>query len=197
MSEYSLCSATRADLVMNPIKTYPDPFAEIFDEIQVEKNLEKIFDVNSLGISPEEQSVCDYDKRKIKEFENSIKFKDNAYHIKLPWYEDKIKSVPSNNRVAFSVVNRVVNKHEQQKLLNNYIEVFHQQKREGIIERFEVVPEDFTKHIWIPHGPVFKTDGQTTTKIRPVSNCSLKANGKYSLNEAAYPGINLMEDMLE
>ena len=46
----------------------------------MEKNLEKMFDVDSL----EEQSVCDYDERKIKEFENSIKFKDYAYHIKLP-----------------------------------------------------------------------------------------------------------------
>ena len=57
---------------------------EIFDESQVERNLEKMFDVGSLGISPEEQSVCDYDKRKIKEFENSIKFNDNTYHIKFP-----------------------------------------------------------------------------------------------------------------
>ena len=110
---------------MNPIKNYPDPFAEIFDESQEEKNLEKMFEVDSQGISPEEQSVCDYDKRKIKEFENSIKFKDNAYHIKLHWHEDEIKSVPSNHRVALSVLNRVVNKLEQQKLLDNYMEVFH------------------------------------------------------------------------
>ena len=73
------------------------------------------------------------------------------------------------------------------------MEVFHQQECEGIIERFEVVPEDFTKDIWIPHRPIFKTDKQTTSKIRTVFNCSLKANGKYSLNEAAYPGINLNE----
>ena len=61
---------------MNPIKSYLDPFAEIFDESLVEGNLEKMFDVDSLGISPE-QSVYDYNKRKIKEFENSIKFNDN------------------------------------------------------------------------------------------------------------------------
>ena len=68
------------------------------------------------------------------------------------------------------------------------MKVFHQQEREGIIERFEVVPEDFTKHIWIPYRPVFKTDEQTTAKIGSVFNCFQKANGKYSLNEAAYPG---------
>ena len=95
------------------------------------------------------------------------------------------------------VLNWLVNRLKQEKLLNNYIEVFHQQKREGIIERFDVVPEDFTKQIWIPHWPIFKADEQTTTKSRPVFSCPLKANGKYSLNEAAYPGINLMGDMLE
>ena len=180
---------------MNPIKSYSDPFAEIFDESQVERNLEKMFDVDSLGISPEEQSVRDDDKRKSKECKNSIK--DNAFHIKLPWHADKIKFVPYSHRVALSVLNRLVNKLEQRKLLNNYMEVFHLQEREGIIERFKVVTEDFTKHIWIPHRPVFKTVEKTTIKIRPVFNCSLKANGKYSLNEASYPGINLMGDIPE
>ena len=182
---------------MNPIKSYPDPFAETFVESQVERNLEKMFDVDSLGISSEDEVICDYDQHKIMEFEKSIEFRDNAYHVKLPWHEDKIKSVPSNHRVALSVLNRVVNKLEQQKLLYDYVGVFHQQEREGIIERFEVAPEDFSKYIWIPHKPIFKMDEQTTTKIRPVFNCSLKTNGKYSLNEAAYPGINLMGDMLD
>ena len=105
--------------------------------------------------------------------------------------------MPSNHRVALSVLNRVVNKLEQQKSLNYYIVVFCQQEHESIIELFDMVPEDITKHIWIPHRPVFKTDEQTTAKIRAVFNCSLKANGKYSLNEASYPGINLMGNMLE
>ena len=56
-TEYSACSDTRVNFVMNTIKSYPDPFAEIFDESQVERNLEKMFDVNSQGISPEEQSM--------------------------------------------------------------------------------------------------------------------------------------------
>ena len=63
--------------------------------------------------------------------------------------------------------------------------------------RFQMVPEDFTKHICISHRPVFKTDEQTTTNVRPVFNCFLKTNGKYSLNEAAYLGTNLMGDVLD
>ena len=127
---------------MNPIKSYPDTFAEFFIESQVERNLEKMFDVDSLGKSSEDGAICDYDQHKIMEFEKSIEFRDNAYHVKLPRHEDKIKYVPSNQRVAHSVLNRVVNKLEKQKLLNDYVEVFHLQKREGIIERFEGASED-------------------------------------------------------
>lgn len=70
--KYSTCSDTRVNFVMNPIKSYPDPFAEIFDGSQVERNLEKMFDVDSLGISPEDEAICDYDKNKIMEFENPL-----------------------------------------------------------------------------------------------------------------------------
>ena len=81
--------------------------------------------------------LSDYDKAKIREFEESIEYKDNSYHIKLPWHEDKISSVPSNHEVALSVLNRVVTKLENQGLWNAYVDVFKQQEEEGIIERFE------------------------------------------------------------
>ena len=73
---------------------------------------------------------------------------------------------------------------------------FYQQGREGIIERIEVSPDKFSKYIWIPHRPVIKMDEQSTTKIRPVFNCSLKTRGSCSLNEASHPGIKLINDML-
>ena len=43
MSKYSTCSDTRVNFVMNLIKSYPDPFAEIFDKSQLESNLEKMW----------------------------------------------------------------------------------------------------------------------------------------------------------
>ena len=73
-----------------------------------------MFNVDSLGISSEDEAICDYyDKHKIMGFEKSIEFRDNAYHVKLPWHEGKIKSVPSNHRVPLSVLKRIVNKLEQ------------------------------------------------------------------------------------
>ena len=54
------------------------------------------------------------------------------------------------------------------------------------------VPEQ----IWIPHKPVIRTEANVTTKIRPVFNCSLKMGKSPSLNEAAFPGIDLMNNLL-
>ena len=66
---------------------------------------------------------------------------------------------------------------------------------ENIIERIDVSPENFHKHVWVPHRPVIKTEPNSTTKICPVLNCSLKTDNKPSLNEAAYAGVNLMNDL--
>ena len=50
--------------------------------------------------------------------------------------------------------------------------------------------------IWIPHRLVIRTEANVTTKIRPVFNCSLKMGKSPSLNEAAFPGIDLMNNLL-
>ena len=47
------------------------------------------------------------------------------------------------------------------------------------------------------HRSVIKDDDLITTKIRPAFNCSLKVRNAPSLNEAIYPGINLLNDLLD
>ena len=63
--------------------------------------------------------------------------------------------------------------------------------------RLKIQPEKFEKFIWIPHRPVIKNTELVTTKIRPASSYSLKTLANYSLNEAAYPGINLIKILLK
>ena len=60
-----------------------------------------------------------------------------------------------------------------------------------------VFTEVYGKLIWIPHRLLFKKEFHATTKIRPVFNCLLKIEGKYSLNEGAYTGVNLINNMIE
>ena len=48
--------------------------------------------------------------------------------------------VPSNYKIALSVLNRVVKKLKTQGIYDDYVNVFLQQERDNIIERFEVEP---------------------------------------------------------
>lgn len=82
-------------------------------------------------------------------------------------------------------------------MYNAYQEVFQQQERKDIIEEIFVPPPKFDNYIWIPHYPVIKSDTISPTKIKPVFNCSYKIKFSLSVNEAAYPGVHLMGDMLD
>ena len=55
---------------------------------------------------------------------------------------------------------------------------------------------DTSQHVWIPHRPIIKIDSQTTTKIRPVLNCSFRAKNFPSLNDASYGGVDLLTGLL-
>jgi hypothetical protein len=72
--------------------------------------------------------------------------------------------------------------------------VFQQQLADGIIERISYADVKKEGHIWIPPRPVVKEDA-TFSKIRPVFNCSLKSGKRPLLNEAAYPGVDLLTDL--
>ena len=81
--------------------------------------------------------------------------------------------------------------------MSSYQGVFSQQLVDDIIEDINVHPDDYHKFIWIPHRPAIKTEANMTTKICPVFNCSLKTNKAPSLNEAAYAGVNLINDIVK
>ena len=196
VNRHSDCPSTLINFVMEPKASYPDPLAEFFDESEVERRLDKMFDVDAIGLKSDKE-ISNVDELQIKKFKESIVYKEGKYFVKLPWHENKINQVPSNYQVALKALDRTVKQLDPKQLTDQYFNCFFEQEKEGIIKRFEVSPKDFSKYIWIPHRPVFKTDDQCTTKIRPVFNCSLKVNGGCSLNEAAYSGINLMGDMLE
>ena len=111
----------------------------------------------------------------------------------MPWNRDLVKQVPSNLKVSLAVAERVYKNLEKQNVANAYEEVFEQQESLGIIEP---VNQKTSDQIWIPHRPVIRNEANVTTKIRPVFNCSLKMGKAPSLNEAAFPGIDLMNNLL-
>ena len=113
---YFHCLTSRENFVLNPKKSYSDLIGELFDESLVARNLEKMFDVDNLGSSlNEDKTFSDYDKAKMKEFENSIHYKNNVYYVDLPWHENRIKTVPSNYPVALRILEKTNNHIESKK----------------------------------------------------------------------------------
>ena len=104
-----------------------------------------------------------------------------------------MKQVPSNLKVLLAVAERVYKNLEKQNIANAYEEVFKQQKALGIIEP---VNQKIPDQIWIPHRPVIRNESNVTTKIKSVFNGSIKMGKAPSLNEAAFPGIALMNNLL-
>ena len=190
------CPTTHINFVLEPKYFYDDPTDCLFEESLVERGVDRMFNIDSLGIDASLDDVSDYDKSMIDQFEKGIEMCNNQIFVDLVW-KDNIIKVPSNHHVALKVLDRVMNSLQASGQQEKYLEVFKQQEAEQIIERIVVDPKDFHKYIWIPHRPVFKTDEQSSTKIRPVFNCSLKTKNCPSLNEASYGGINIMADMLE
>ena len=196
LKEYgSDASATKVNFVLDPKKTYFSPLETMFPESEVEHCLENMFGIETVGCRNSVEDASDFDQMKIQEFENSIVLKDNKYYVNLPWYDDVIKNVPSNYNIAINILGKVVDKLKKNNMLEAYQNVFKKQLEDGIIEKVEVDPNTFDKHIWIPHRPIVKTEPNTTTKIRPVFNCSLKTKNGPSVNDAAYAGVNLMSDL--
>lgn len=75
---------------------YVDSFEDAFHDSEVQRGLEKMFSLESLGLPSEKTS--DYNHCKINQFKDSISYKD-----KLPWH----KWIPSNHAVVLHVLDRV------------------------------------------------------------------------------------------
>ena len=197
LKQQKQCPSTFVNFVMEPVASYDDPYESIFDQSLVERRIDKMLSCDSLGIDEANESLSDYDKERIDKFRNGIELKNGEYHVELV-YHDNIDQVQSNYNVAINVMDRVHKKLSSQNSYDEYVDQFKNFESENVIERIEVKPKDFKNYIWIPHRPVVKTDEQSTTKMRPVFNASLKTKkGTPSLNEASYCGVNLMKDMNE
>ena len=187
---------THINFVLNPIQTYTDTLECIFEESNVERRVDKFFDLETIGIKNSDSAdMSNYDLQQIKSFSDSIHFNKGHYEVALPWKKELLPQVKSNHDVSLAILNRVTASLEKQNMLDSYLDVFKQQLEDNIIEEIFVQPKDYSQYVFIPHRPVFKTEQQVTTKIRPVFNCSLKVNNSISLNEASYQGVDLMNNL--
>ena len=195
-SKALVVSEERVNFVLNPKPSHFNPLSHTHPESLAEVGLEQLYKLESIGIK-ENSDLGSFDDLKIREFREAISFSNGKYFVELPWKEELVKCVPSNHAVALATLQRVVRNLSRNNLLSEYGAVFHQQLEEGIIEKITVPPSEYSKYIWVPHRPVIKQDPQVTTKIRPVFNCSLKTGHAPSLNDASFPGVDLMGSLFK
>ena len=183
------------NFVLDPVPCYPDPIASVLSESQVDGNLEKIFRVESIGIS-DNDNCSNSDKEKVEQFAANIQLQGGKYHVKLPW-KDSVNQVKNNFPVALAVLNRVKERLRKKGLLGEYDSVLEQQLAEGIIEPVRIDTSPSSSQVFIPYREVVRTDPACTTKVRPVLNCSAKVGKAPSLNEASFPGVDLMGNLFQ
>ena len=169
----------------------PDHFSPLKlleQEFDADVGLECLYSLESIGI----KSACSAaDLDEIDQFKTNITVQNGKYHVKLPWNHDILAKVQPNFDLAKVLAKKVFHKNSSQGINDKYLDVFNEQQKLGIIE--EIFPENPLNHVWIPHRPVIREDPLVkTSKVRPVFNCSLKLGGAPSLNEAAYPGIDIL-----
>ena len=105
------------NFVMSPTKSYFFPLESLFPEISVEQGLEAMFNMDSLSHNEEIES--DFDSQLIDKLKQDISLRDGRYHVELPWKDEVISEVPSNHKVALSVLDKVVKDLDRWELLSS------------------------------------------------------------------------------
>ena len=157
--------------------------AREINEDQMLHNLNKFWNLDSIGIKDNEQSV--YEK-----FESNIKFKNQRYVVKLPVKENH-PFLPDNYNVTLKRLDKLkmlLDKNEH--LLRSYDDVCQEQIKLGITEEVNL-PGIFNNVTNLPHREVVK-ENCSTTKICVVFDASVKEKDNPSLNNILYKGHNLL-----
>ena len=95
------------NFVLHPNKSYFSPLESLYPDSAVEHGLEQMFSLDSVAYIDEPNQLAESDIELVSEFKKGIQFKDDKYYVNLPWKNDLIKQVPSNHKVALSVLNWV------------------------------------------------------------------------------------------
>ena len=100
--------AIMVNFVLHPNMSYFSPLDSLFPDSAVEHDLEQMFSLDSVGYIDEPNQSAQIDIELVSEFKKGIQFKDEKYHVNLPWKNDLTEQVPSNHKVALTVLNRVI-----------------------------------------------------------------------------------------
>ncbi|GFT75042.1 DUF1758 domain-containing protein [Trichonephila clavipes] len=153
-----------------------------------------LWSLENLGISNptlEESKQNSYEDA-LDDFQQKLTILPNRrYELQLPWKHDPV-NLPDNKGLTWARHEKVIKRAESNGFLREYQKVFEDWENLGIIE---IVLEEEVKAVkchYLAHRPVIKLQSETT-KYRPCFDGSACENGKPSLNQCLYKGINLLE----
>ena len=159
------------------------------EQESLERGLRRFWELESLGILKDEQSVYDT-------FTQQISFRQGRYEVHLPWKETH-PLLPDNYELCRKRLNGLLRKLSQDpEQLHQYDAVIRDQLRQGMVEAI-ADPTNFKEgrvH-YLPHHAVVRHDKQTT-KLRVVYDASAKTDGP-SLNDCLYTGPNFGQSILD
>ena len=128
----------------------------LMDGAGLDYEMKKFWELESLGIQPEETSVYE-------EFTNTIAYKDGRYEVRLPWKHSH-PLLPDNYKASLQRFHSLYNRLKQTpKILEEYDNVIKDQLQKGIVERVdETEPGGVGKVHYLPHHAVIRRDKETT-----------------------------------
>ncbi|XP_070552477.1 uncharacterized protein [Ptychodera flava] len=135
------------------------------------------------------------DDRALEHFNETVKFENGRYHVKMPWKEEQ-PDLPENRELAYCRLKTLVQKlSKNPDLLEKYNAIIEEQRRREIIEQLTDTSEVGHKRHYIPHHAVINPM-KTSTKVRIVYDASAKVTkDSKNLNECLYRGPVMLKDL--
>ena len=151
------------------------------------------FDLTNVNAGREELHLTDENQHVLKNFQNTIEFKNNRYVTKLP-IKKMNKLLPDNYTVAKKRLDYLEKQLTKNKnLFTDYNKVIKQYLEEGIVEFVENNNNKTTpgQVHYLPHRAVIREKNEIA-KLRIAFDASSKAKGEQCLNDILYSGPCLL-----
>ena len=174
------CSTNLVTTHVLRVDVQPDPLSE---------QLRAFWELESLGIRPDEKSVHDGTS-------SSIKFREGRYKVSLPWKQFH-QPLPDNYHLSHKRLHGLLTRlHRNPALLQDYDRIIQEQIDKGIVEDAPAAGDNSTCLHYLPHHAVIR-DNKETTKLRVVYDASAKPDGKPSLNDCLLAGPKFNQRILD
>ena len=186
-------STGEADPVCNQLLTLGDLH---------ESTLRSFWDLETIGIGPEEDSV--ENNPVLCQFEETVEFNDESgrYKVRLPWKRNvQDVELVNGEQVAAQRLDSLNKKLDRDPdLRERYDQALGEMESNGVIEEIPAAEQGETavSHpvFYLPHRPVVR-ESSLSTKIRPVFDASAHGAGGPSLNDCLHVGPALTPNICD